>query len=84
MLISEETLQLQKLENEKFKRDLDWQKELVSYYWDCVNDGVLSCKDFYEKTKYFDIYNSELAKESEKVKPISIPEHLKSVANHGN
>lgn len=84
MLISEETLQQQRIENERHKQLSAKQEKLMLQYLDCVNSHTMSIDEFINKTNDFTDYWSDVEAETAKQKPIEIPEHLKSVANHGN
>lgn len=74
MLINEETLQRQKIENERHKQLSAEQEKLMLQYLDCVNNHSMSIDEFINKTNDFTDYWSDVAADTAKQKPIEIPE----------
>lgn len=61
LLISEETLQQQRIENERHKQLSAKQEKLMLQYLDCVNNHSMSIDEFINKTNDFTDYWSDVA-----------------------
>lgn len=82
MLISEETLQQQRIENERHKQLSAKQEKLMLQYLDCVNNHTMSINEFINKTNDFTDYWSDVAADAAKQKPIEIPERYLAKTGH--
>lgn len=76
LLVSEETLQRQKIENERHKQLSAAQEKLMLQYLDCVNNHSMSIDEFINKTNDFTDYWSDVAADADVANQngIEIPE----------